>query len=195
MALSSLLDRESRDARDDDSPAIGSATIAVNPASGWLQSFAGRTVRAGKSESAARFDVRFRSRPNGVTLDVIAHDEHAPISRAQYDRVDRVSSKLLDLVLSTANPDPDMASTDLRVAADVLERILPLMLQVERQPSFFPLADGGILVRWKAEDQSLDIEFDTDGDVVVVIKSGPGQRSSGFDYQVWGEAVRWLSRI
>ena len=101
------------------------------------------------------------------------------------------SLTILNRIL-TAEPSDDFEPTDASIVAKALELLVPLIPHADADPQFFPLADGGLLARWKSDDGSLHIEFDADGDVVVLVVDKTGKQRSGYLWELWGAATRWL---
>ena len=58
-------------------------------------------------------------------------------------------------------------------------------------PEMFPLADGGLLFQWRTQRGAVDVEFDADGEISVMISDERGRRA-GSAAELWPEACRFL---
>lgn len=96
--------------------------------------------------------------------------------------------------------DPPAESGDPRVDPKIAIRVLAtlnvLIAESTLEPSFFPLADGGVLAKWTSMDGgSLHIEFDADDDVVMALDDrSTGTSTAGSFSSHQGAAQEWLAR-
>jgi len=80
--------------------------------------------------------------------------------------------------------------TDIRIAIRALQLITPAIC--EDQPEVFPLSDGGLLFRWQSDGWSAEVEFDSEGDAIVMIDDHRGSRRANYAPVLWGELIRRL---
>lgn len=96
-------------------------------------------------------------------------------------------------LLHPSDLDDELTPTEPHILAAALERVLPLAVTDEFTPEFFPLSDGGVQVRWVSDRGSMQIEFDADNDVVILIDDrASGVSRSGYDLELWSAACHWL---
>lgn len=113
------------------------------------------------------------------------------ISTAARDRLERVLARINVLLESPATDD--LASVDSHVVMRALETIGGAIAGVTVEAEVFPLADGGLAFRWRSADGVVDVEFDADGDGVVLVDDpANGKRKTGYFAEMWAEALRWL---
>jgi hypothetical protein len=79
----------------------------------------------------------------------------------------------------------------------IVERALPLMAaaisEAEVDAEVFPLADGGLMFRWQTQLGSVEVEFDSEGDAVVMIDDPVrATRRAGYLSELWPASLRWL---
>ncbi|MGI8760941.1 MAG: hypothetical protein ACR2LF_06560 [Jatrophihabitantaceae bacterium] len=113
------------------------------------------------------------------------------ISVAARDRLERALARINVLVES---PDvADLAAVDSHVVMRALETIGGVIAGLRIEAEVFPLADGGLAFRWRTVSGLVDVEFDTEGDDVVLLEDvANGKRKAGYFSEVWAEALRWL---
>jgi hypothetical protein len=85
------------------------------------------------------------------------------------------------------------------VAPEVAERalffVVPVVLTSKANTDVFPLADGGLLFRWMTDDASIQVEFDAEGDSIVMLDDRvDGTRRAEYLAELWPEALRLLRR-
>ncbi|WP_375482193.1 hypothetical protein [uncultured Jatrophihabitans sp.] len=98
----------------------------------------------------------------------------------------------LNRVMSTPSTiDTNLAAIDQVIGKRVTEYMLTLSVTSTMIPSIYPLSDRGALLRWTRGSDSLDVEFDTEGDVVALLKVD-GRKSSGFLHSVWRDLTQWM---
>jgi hypothetical protein len=115
----------------------------------------------------------------------------AGIPTAARDRLERVLARINVLLESPATDD--LAAVDSRVVMRALEAISGVTAGVTVEAEVFPLADGGLAFRWRTADGVVDVEFDAEGDGVVLLDDAAnGKRKTGYFADTWAEALRWL---
>lgn len=85
--------------------------------------------------------------------------------------------------LEAALMDPDFDPWILAWAREFTRELGPAEM--------YPLADRGVLLRWPITGGTVEVEFDADHDVTVLI-SRPGDRQAGTADELWPEATRLI---
>lgn len=118
-------------------------------------------------------------------------------SRVSVDGWHRLEAILLRLneLLSQPNTE-DADQVDFRIVEYALPVVASAIAESTADTDVFPLADGGLLFRWQTAYGSVEVEFDADGDAVVMIDDEAQQtRRAGHLSELWPTALRWLRQL
>jgi len=85
-----------------------------------------------------------------------------------------------------------------RYEAERVQRALPLLLQLAKRfrnaPRFFPLEDGGLLAKFDLPVGALEVEVDSDDDILVLMETEEGAVSR-YDYEAHQDLDRLAARL
>lgn len=113
------------------------------------------------------------------------------ISITARERLERVLARIN--VLLESPETVDLAAVDSHVVMRALEAIGGVIAGLGIEAEVFPLADGGLAFRWRTGSGLVDVEFDTEGDDVVLLDdAASGKRKAAYFGEVWAEALHWL---
>lgn len=113
------------------------------------------------------------------------------ISPAALDRLDRALARIN--VLLDGPETEDLNTVDMRVVVRAIGAVGGVIAGLRTEAEVFPLADGGLAFRWRTASGVVDVEFDSEGDDVVLLNNvASGNRKAGYFSEVWAEALHLL---
>ena len=144
--------------------------------------------------------------PAGTSIEIHPTVEgHRAITTVHFDRhliMSTIESgRLLALILRLNDllrqPETSDLYIDTSVVCKVAEAFALVVPWVDTQPSVDALGDGGLALHWERGVDSLDVEFDGEGDSVALIvdrSTDPPLRRAGYLPAMWSNVLRWLFR-
>lgn len=144
--------------------------------------------------------------PAGTSIEIRWTAEgHRAITKVHFDRQlimsaiesERLLTLLLRLNDLLREPETSDLFIDTSVVCKVAEAFALVVPWVETEPSVDVLGDGGLALHWERGLDSLDVEFDGEGDAVALIvdrSCNPPLRRAGYLSAMWSDVLRWLFR-
>jgi hypothetical protein len=112
------------------------------------------------------------------------------VTRAIRSRFEQVLDRINVLLAEPATPEAEIVNS--HVAFRALGFAGGPIAELDTPTEVFPLADGGLLFRWRTERGAVETEFDADGDIIVMIEDAHGERRAGHAHELWATAARFL---
>lgn len=118
-------------------------------------------------------------------------------SRVAVDGWHRLEAILLRLNELLSQPNSEHADpVDFSIVEYALPVVASAIAESAADTDVFPLADGGLLFRWQTAHGSVEVEFDADGDAIVMIDDVAQQtRRAGYLSELWSTALQWLRQL
>lgn len=171
------------------------ATVGATPTS--TSAFSDATVwQPGSLSRATARHVLVHTAP-GLAGRLVSGLEILGTSRVADDGPQRLEAILrrINELLSQQGTD-DTGPVNFDVVAQSLPVVAPAIAETDADAEVFPLADGGLLFRWDTARGSVEVEFDSDGDAVVMIDDQDQQtRRAGYLSELWPTALSWLRQL
>jgi len=171
------------------------ATVGASPFS--TSAFSDATVlQAGSFSRATTRQVLVHTAP-GFAGRLVSGLETLGTSRIADDgpqRLGAVLRRINELLSQPGTADTDPVNSE--VVAQSLPVVAPAIAETGADAEVFPLADGGLLFRWDTVRGSVEVEFDSEGDTVVMIDDQEREtRRVGYLSELWPTAQNWLRQL
>jgi len=134
-----------------------------------------------------RVGVQMSSRGGRTLISSVSVTSARPPSPNNDEKVHTFLNQLNRLLARGATVESDA------VDPAVVQYALPLIYNAVEEAAVtevFPLSDGGLLFRWHTSRGSVEAEFDSDGDAVVMVEDRVHGRRAGYWAELWPIAMR-----